>query len=173
MVDALEVLKRALGEGSDSPQPPFANCLSRKQTMKNRHSVVIAAPVERVFDFAANYDNEPQWRDEVRHMLYTSAHPVGVGTQALETTTVITDYEKNRRVVSKSVSGPVPIVKARDFEAVPGGTRFTYTLEGDVSGVFLFRLVRPVLARWYQRRLEGYLRTLKNILEATPALTSL
>jgi hypothetical protein len=75
--------------------------------------------------------------------------------------------------VSKSVSGPVPIVEARDFEAVPGGTRFTYTLEGDVSGVFLFRLVRPVLARWYQRRLEGYLRTLKNILEATPALTSL
>jgi uncharacterized membrane protein len=157
MVDALEVLKRALGEGSDSPQPPFANCLSRKQTMKNRHSVVIAAPVERVFDFAVNYDNEPQWRDEVRHMLYTSAHPVGVGTQALEpsrilgreleTTTVITDYEKNRRVVSKSVSGPVPIVEARDFEAVPGGTRFTYTLEGDVSGVFLFRLVRPVLAR--------------------------
>lgn len=74
-------------------------------------------------------------------------------------------------MAAKSVSGPVPIVASRDFEAVPNGTRFTYTLEGDTSGVLLFRLIQPVLTRWYQRRIEGYLRILKRILESEPAAT--
>ena len=149
---------------------------------KNQHSVVIAAPVEKVFAFAADFENDPRWRTEVQEMHYTSGRPVGVGTQAvetarvlglrLETTTVTTDYEKNRRVTAKSVSGPVPIVASRDFEAVPSGTRFTYTLEGDTSSVLLFRLIRPILTRWYQKRIESYLRTLKRILETEPAATA-
>jgi hypothetical protein len=65
-----------------------------------KHSIVIAAPVEQVFAFAANFAHDPQWRSEVREMRYTSNGPIGVGThavetsrvlgQALETTTVIT-----------------------------------------------------------------------------------
>lgn len=150
--------------------------------MRIQHEVVILAPVEQVFEFAANYENDPQWRSEVRQLRYTSGHPVGVGTEAVETsrvlgiqlktTTVVTEYEENRRVASRSVSGPVPVVVSRDFEAVQNGTRFTYTLEGDVSGVLIFRLTQPVLMRWYQKQLEGYLLTLKNILEASPGLTS-
>lgn len=148
---------------------------------RNRHSVMIAVPVERVFAFAADFENDPQWRDEVQQMRYTSDPPVGVGTRAvetarilgqtLETTTVTTDYEPNRRVAAKSISGPVPIVASRDFEAVPGGTRFTYTLEGDTSGVLLFRLMGPILTRLYQKRIESYLGTLKGILETEPAAT--
>ena len=150
--------------------------------MKVQHQVVISAPVELVFNFAANYENDPRWRSEVQEMHYTSRGPVSVGTPVvetsrvlgiqLETTTVVTEYEVNRRVTSSSISGPVPVVVSRDFEAVSGGTRFTYTLEGDVSGVLVFRLSKPLLVRWYQRQLEGYLRTLKKRLEATPALTS-
>lgn len=114
-------------------------------------------------------------------MRYTSGSPVGVGTRAvetarilgqtLETTTVTTDYEPNRRVAAKSISGPVPIVASRDFEAVPGGTRFTYTLKGDTSGVLLFRLMGPILTRLYQKRIESYLGTLRGILETEPAAT--
>lgn len=149
--------------------------------IKNTHSVLIAAPVNKVFAFAADFENDARWRDEVERMRYTSHPPVGVGSEAvensrilgrsLETTTVITDFEPNRRVVARSISGPVPIVSSRDFEAVQGGTRFTYTLEGDVSGVLLFRLIQPILASWYRRRLEGYLRTLKQTLESKPAPT--
>jgi len=145
---------------------------------KNQYSVVIDVPVEKVFTFAADFENDPRWRTEVQRMRYTSGRPIGVGSQAvetarvlgqiLETTTVTTDYEPNRRVAAKSVSGPVPIVASRDFEVVPGGTRFTYTLEGDTSGVLLFRLGQPILTRWYQRRIESYLRTLKGILETEP-----
>ncbi len=148
---------------------------------KNQHSVVINAPVELVFAFAADFENDPRWRSEVQRMQYTTGRPVGVGSRAvetarmlgqtLETTTVTTDYEPNRRVAAKSTSGPVPIVASRGFEAVPGGTRFTYTLEGDTSGVLLFRLMGPILTRLYQKRIESYLRTLKGILETEPAAT--
>jgi uncharacterized membrane protein len=143
---------------------------------KYQHSVVIAAPVEHVFAFAADFENDPRWRAEVRRMRYASERPVRVGTRAvetarvlgreLETETVVTAYEPNRRVAAESVSGPVPIVGSRDFEVVPGGTRFTYTLETDVSSVPLFRLMSPLLARWYRGRIEGYLGTLKRILES-------
>lgn len=130
---------------------------------KNRQSVVIAAPVERVFAFAADFENDPRWRGEVQQLRYTSDSPVGVGTQAvstahilgqiLETTTVTTDYESNPRVAAKSTSGQSPIVASRDFEAVPGGTRFTYTLEGDTSGVLRFRVMGPILTLMYPSRL--------------------
>jgi hypothetical protein len=89
-----------------------------------------------------------------------------VAGQRLETTTDVTEYTPNERVVSKSISGPIPIVTSRSFEPVDGGTRFTYVLEGDESGVALFRLLRPLLARWYQRKLEGYLDRMKQIVEA-------
>jgi uncharacterized membrane protein len=149
---------------------------------KNQRSVVINAPVELVFAFAADFENDPRWRGEVQRMQYTTGRPVGVGSRAAETarmlgqtpetTTVTTDYEPNRRVAAKSTSGPVPIVASRDFETVPGGTRFTYTLEGDTSGVLLFRLMGSILTRLYQKRIESYLRTLKGILETEPAATT-
>jgi hypothetical protein len=41
-----------------------------KLAWKNQHPVAISALVERVFDFAANYENDPQWRSEVRRMHY-------------------------------------------------------------------------------------------------------
>jgi Polyketide cyclase / dehydrase and lipid transport len=42
---------------------------------KNQHSVVTAAPVERVFAFAADLENDPRWRTEVQRMRYTSGRP--------------------------------------------------------------------------------------------------
>lgn len=52
---------------------------------KNQHSVVINAPVEQVFAFAADFENDPRWRSEVQRMLYTTGRPVGVGARAVET----------------------------------------------------------------------------------------
>jgi uncharacterized membrane protein len=101
--------------------------------MKNRHWVVISAPVERVFAFVADYENDPQLLDEVRRMRQVSNRSVGVGTQAigtsrvlgreLATTPVVTDYEENRRVVTKSVSGSVPIVGVAWLRGGPGSSR--------------------------------------------------
>jgi len=42
---------------------------------KNQHSVVIAAPVERVFAFAADLENDPRWQTEVQWMRYASGRP--------------------------------------------------------------------------------------------------
>jgi len=42
---------------------------------KNQHSVVIAAPVERVFAFAADLENDPRCRTGSQRRRYTSGRP--------------------------------------------------------------------------------------------------
>ncbi len=104
------------------------------------------------------------------------AAPIGLGTQTmeisqvlgqhLETKTVITEWVPSRKVVSKTIAGRVPVVATRLVEPAGTGAAVIYRLEGDERGVFVFRLVRPLLERWYQRKVEGYLRALKRLLEA-------
>ncbi len=144
--------------------------------IKVQHTVLIQRPAHNVFAFVANYENDPQWRSEVRSMRNIPAAPIGLGTetveisqvlrQHLETTAVITEWVPSRKVVSKTIAGRVPVVATRLVEPAGTGAAVTYRLEGDERGVFVFRLVRPLLERWYQRKVEGYLQTLKRLLEA-------
>jgi hypothetical protein len=143
--------------------------------IKVQSSIVISKPVEQVFAFAANYENDAQWRNEVQQLKYGTL-PVQIGTQATEvskvfgqnltTITEVTCYELNSKVSSKSVSGLVPIVVSREFRPISNGTEFTYFLEGDESNILIFRLLRPIIQRWYQATVEKYLRSLKHVLEA-------
>ena len=144
--------------------------------IKVQHTILIRRPVHDVFAFVANYENDPQWRSEVRSMRNMPTAPIGLGTQTveisqvmgqhLETTTMITEWEPDHRVVSQTTAGRIPLVSTRLVEPAGTGTALTYRLEGDERGVFVFRLVRPLLERWYQRKVEGYLQTLKRRLEA-------
>ena len=144
--------------------------------IKVQHPILIHRPLPDVFAFVANDANEPRWRAEVRSMRNTPPAPLGVGTQSVEiahllgrhpeTTTGITAWEPDRRVVSETIAGQIPSVAARSFDPVDGGTAVTYQLEGDERGVVLFRLVRPLLQWWYQRKVEGYVETLKRLLAA-------
>ena len=141
---------------------------------RNSNSVVISAPAEEVIGYAACFENDPRWNSEVESMRYSSERPVGVGTRAVEharvrgqtmqTTTVISEYESNRRVAAKSVS----VAVSRDFEPVPGGTRMAHTLDGDIGGVLLFRLMGPLLTRWYGGRFMSHLQTPKEIPKTKP-----
>ncbi|MDQ4075127.1 MAG: SRPBCC family protein [Chloroflexota bacterium] len=141
-----------------------------------QQSVVIQKPPEVVFEFLANYENDPRWRSDVRTMAYQSPPPIGVGSRALEvasvlgqqleTLTEISEYEPHARVISRTLSGPTPVTAYRYFEPTDGGTRFTYRLDIDVSKALFFRLLQPVLIPWYQRRIETYLARAKEIVEA-------
>lgn len=145
-------------------------------------SIVIKRPVADVWNFAADFENDSLWRAEVDSMRHLTAPPIVVGTrtversrvlgQQLETTTEITTYEPHRAIGAQSIAAVTPVVVARTFEAVPGGTRFSYTLDGDVSRVLVFRLLRPLLTRWYQGQIERYLRKLQHLLEAPEGVTA-
>ena len=47
-----------------------------------RTSVVIAAPIERVWQILADIERQPEWMHDLRNVRLTTPPPVGVGTQA-------------------------------------------------------------------------------------------
>ncbi|HET9347218.1 MAG TPA: SRPBCC family protein [Candidatus Limnocylindrales bacterium] len=140
-----------------------------------RASVWIERPIEAVFAYAADYRNDPEWRSEVRDMRYVSDDPVGVGTREIETVVVwgrrvvteteITAYEPNRLVSFGYVSGPIRVRGSRTFETVEGGTRFTFALESQATGL-LDRLISPITGFLYQRQLDGSVGRMRTILES-------
>ena len=129
-----------------------------------------------VFAFVSDYGRDPTWRSEVISMTYQTPGPTGVGRLALEKSRVfgrrletiseVIEYEPERKIVSKSISGPTPVISYRLVTPDDGGTRFTYRLDVDVSKTWFFRVLRPVLMPLYKRTFEFYLTRLKQILES-------
>ena len=137
-------------------------------------SVVINRPVEEVFAFVTNPENDPQWLSGMLESEQTSEGPKGVGTteqgvaqivgQRIEWTAEVTEYEPNKKVKHKVTAGPISAEQSQIFEPVEGGTRFTLVLEGETGG--FFRLAEPIVIRILQRDLEANVANLKDILEA-------
>ena len=79
-------------------------------------SVVINQPVEKVFEYVSNTENDPLWQGQIQEAKVTSDGPFGVGSttaqtahfmgRGIETTGEITEYEQNRMWSWKSTSGP-------------------------------------------------------------------
>jgi hypothetical protein len=139
-------------------------------------TIHINRPPRDVFAFVSDYQHDPRWRSEVVEMTYQGAGPNGLGRRALEKSNVfgrrletlseVTEYEPDAKIVSRSLSGPTPIVSYRWVTPDGAGTRFTYRLDVDVSKALFFRLLRPVLMPVYQKTLTSYLARLKQLLES-------
>ena len=109
-------------------------------------------------------------------MAYQNPEPTGVGRLALEKSRVfgrrletlseVMEYEPDTKIVSRSISGPTPVISYRLVTADEGGTRFTYRLDVDLSQAWFFRLLRPVLMPLYKKTFQRYLARLKQILES-------
>ncbi len=68
-------------------------------------------------------------------------------------------------VVNKVTSGPVSGAEGGyTFESVDGGTRLTFVVEADTSGII--KLADPLVARMFKRQQETNLANLKDLLEA-------
>jgi hypothetical protein len=138
-------------------------------------TIHINRPPQAVFAFVSDYECDPRWRSEAIELTYQSPGPTGMGRQALETATAfgrrletlteVTEYEPDTKIISRSISGPTPIIAYRLVTPDGAGTRFTYRLEVDLSKAWFFRLLRPVLMPWYKKTVESNLARLKQILE--------
>ena len=81
-------------------------------------SVVIDRPVEQVFDYVTNVENMVEWTGPTIEASQTSEGPPGVGAttsrisnflgRRIDTQMQITEFEPNKLVVSKAISGPMP-----------------------------------------------------------------
>ncbi len=143
--------------------------------IKIENSVVINRPVDEVFEFLANSENDPQWQSGAQEVMKTSEGPIGVGTtfttvsrllgRRLESTVEYTAYEPNKRLAGKATSGPIPFQFETTFEpAAEGGTKVTNSGEGDAGG--FFKLAEPLVARMLRRQFDTNSANLKDLLEA-------
>ena len=129
-----------------------------------------------VFAFVSDYERDPRWRSEVVEMSYQNPGPNGIGRLALEkskvfgrrleTFTEVTEFQLDTKIVSRSISGPTPVISYRFIVPDGVGTRFTYRLEVDISKEWFFRWLRPVLMPLYQKTIESYLKRVNEILES-------
>jgi carbon monoxide dehydrogenase subunit G len=136
-------------------------------------SIVINRPLEEVFAGLADLENNKKWRSGTVEAEKTSVGPIGVGTtyrmvngafgQRMEGEAEVTEFEPNRRFVTKNRSG-VAIETERIFEPVEGGTRVTFTVKAELAG--FFQLAEPLVAGMGKRRLESDIADLKDLMEA-------
>jgi len=140
--------------------------------MKFENSVVIGQPVERVFEFVTNPQNNAIWQTDIMELQMTSESHCGLGAayrcvnrfmgKRIESEGVITDYRPCKtcclRITSDAFTAECNMV----FEAVEDGTKFT------ASGVYdpgLFKLFNMIVKRKVNQQMENDMLKLKHILE--------
>jgi carbon monoxide dehydrogenase subunit G len=140
--------------------------------------VVIERPVEEVFAFLSNRENDPQWESQTEDVQKTSEGPIGAGTTWRQVTRILgqnmvgeiifAEYEENRTIVTKSQSGSVPVTARMTFQPVPAGTLLEVTIEVELGG--LLGLAEPLAAATFRRQLRSSFGNLKKLLESRPPL---
>ena len=141
---------------------------------KLEHSVVINRPVEEVFEFMTNIENEKLYRTDLLESEQTSEGPFGVGTttcevsqflgRKVETTGEVTEFVKNMVVATKSTSGSIPYKFRTSFEPVERGTKVTVEFEIEIGG--FFKMAESFVIKMGMRQTEKDINTLKKMLEA-------
>ena len=143
--------------------------------IRHEHTIVIERPIEEVFAFATDPENEPLWQSTSLETEQTSGGPVGVGTtfrntskflgRRIESTYEVTENDPPHRQCMRITSGPIPGSGCYALEPTEdGSTRFTQTFEAEAGG--FFRLAEPLVGRAIRRQIEADMATLKDLLEA-------
>ena len=138
-------------------------------------TIVTSKPAERVFALLADPENDPSWSSASAETRKTSPGPVGVGSRfeqagrflrlRLPLSLEVTDYEPNRRFGMKGGLGPIEFQGVRELEAVPEGTRVTFTGGGRAAGPL--RIAEPFLSWAGRRQLRRDLARLRDVLEGS------
>jgi uncharacterized protein YndB with AHSA1/START domain len=145
-----------------------------KEMRRIEVSVVINRPIEEVFAYVTNPENEPLWQSGVLESELVGEGPLGVGAKTrevrkllgrrLESTAEVTAYEPNAKIAFKSTSGPVQYEAWYTFEPVDAGTKLTIVGEGDTGS--LFKLAEGLVMRQFEKEMQTALAALKDILES-------
>lgn len=139
--------------------------------------IVIDRPVEDVFDYVADECNEPSYNAQMRLAEKISDGPIGVGTQfraevvsggrPVSMVIEFIEYERPRRLASKTTMSSMDIAYTLTFEPVREGTRMRWS--GEIQPHGMVKLMGPLVA-WLGRRQELRIWTgLKGLLEGKEA----
>ena len=135
--------------------------------------VVINRPIDEVFEFVSDVENNPLWQSSIVEGKQTSPGSLGVGTKIMTISSyfglqiksdwVVVEYEPNKKYVAKSISGRGEARGMWVFEPVTNGTRVNLVAIMGLSG--LFRMVEPIVKLIGRRETEKEFAALKALLE--------
>ena len=139
-----------------------------------QRTVTIKRPVEAVFAYVADGEKCPQWRPGVVDIRRLSGDG-GVGTtyqqgvsgpmgRRIAADYEITKSEPNRIIEFQTITGPARPHGRYEFESVDGGTRLTFALDAELTG--LRKLLMDSMVRKTMESEVATLDKLKGVLEA-------
>jgi uncharacterized protein YndB with AHSA1/START domain len=134
--------------------------------------VTIQRPAGEVFAFVADGMTAPRWRPGVLDIGHVSGSGVGAvyrqgtkgpGGRRIAADYEITAWEPDRHLAFRVIAGPVRPTGEYRFEPVGDGTRLTFSLAAELSGL------QRLLGRAVQQTMDaevGAIETLKSVLES-------
>jgi uncharacterized protein YndB with AHSA1/START domain len=140
-----------------------------------RHQVTIRRPAADVFAFIADGLNGPKWRSGILDISHVSGSGVGAtykqgvkgpGGRRIAADYRITAYEPDTRLAFEAIAGPVRPTGEYVLEAVEGGTRLTFALQAELSGI-----KKLLMGGAVQKTMDsevGATERLKGVLESMP-----
>jgi len=137
-------------------------------------NLVINRPIEEVFAFISNPENQPRWRAATLEIRRVSSEPLNVGSivrgrftflgRPFDGNLEIIAWEPDRSYATRMVEGPFPLEAHYTLEPAEGGTHLTLLIEGQPGG--FFKLAEPLVVSLAKRSYEADLNNLKEMLEA-------
>ena len=134
------------------------------------HSTTIPETPEAVFAFVADGETAPRWRSGVLDITRVSGTGAGTvykqgtkgpGGRRVDADYELTTYEPPRRLAFRVIAGPVRPVGEYVFEAVPEGTRLTFSLSAELGG-----LKRLLMGSMVQSTMNAEVLAIERIAEA-------
>jgi uncharacterized membrane protein len=151
---------------------PTINLQKEQKMIKHQSKVWIHRPVNEVFEFVSNKENDPQWQSGLVEV-HQATEPVGVGTQITEVYSFIgrklngklevTEYQPNKKITVKSIGGPFHIQYTYTLDEGNDGTQFTMDMEMQPEG--FFALAESIVGANLKRSTDTDLASLKRVLE--------
>ena len=137
--------------------------------------ILINRPVEVVFDYVADQRNEPLYNARMLRSEKITDGPIGVGTRfratarsgrrVVEMLIEITEYERARRLGSRTTMSSVEVNGGLTLEPVDGATRMRWSWEVSPRGPL--RMFGPLVARLGGRQEQTVWTGLKAQLEGS------
>jgi uncharacterized membrane protein len=137
-------------------------------------SVVVARPVDEVFELVADLRRTPEWQTSLER-LEVDGEGVAVGTHGtevrrgggrkLESRFEVTALDPGRRLAIETRSSSVEADVEFAFADVEGGTRVQFELELRLRGAL--RFMEPVIRSQVERQSHDDLERLKALLEGS------
>ena len=136
-------------------------------------SILIERTPEVVFNYIANFENNPNWQSGMVSATFTNGELRKGATydqvakflgKEIKTTFIVRQFNPYHKIQIESVDSTFPIKVTREVQVAGEGCVVKAVVEGNPGR--LFSLARPVLSKLVQRSIEKDYAHLKQLLEA-------